>query len=63
MEEKRDCLEEENETSPSQIIENEIDEINEKIEELESEQDYQEVYQWFIVDDWGAGILVCVFHI
>lgn len=57
LEEKRDCLEEENETSPSQIIENEIDEINEKIEELESEQDYQEVYQWFIVDDWGARLL------
>lgn len=57
LEEKRDCLEEKNETSPSQIIENEIDEINEKIEEFESEQDYQEVYQWFIVDDWGARLL------
>lgn len=57
LEEKKDELEEENENSPSQIIENEINEINEKIEELENEQDYQEVYQWFIVDDWGARLL------
>ena len=58
LEEKRDELEEKNEISPSQIIENEIDEINEKIEELESEQnDDQEVFQWYIVDDWGARLL------
>lgn len=57
LEEKKDELEEENESSPSQILENEIDGINEKIEELENEQDYQEVYQWFIVDDWGARLL------
>ncbi len=58
LEEKKDELEEENETSPSQIIENEIDEINEKIEELEREQnDDKEVFQWFIVDDWGARLL------
>lgn len=39
-------------------IENEIDEINEKIEELENEQDDDsEVFQWFIVDDWGARLL------
>lgn len=58
LEEKRDELEEENENSPSQIIENEIDGINEKIEELEQEQNNdQEVYQWFIVDDWGAKLL------
>ena len=57
LEEKRDELEEVNENNQSQIIENEIDEINEKIEELENEQDYQEVYQWFIVDDWGARLL------
>ena len=51
-------LEEENESSPSQILENEIDEINNQIEELENEQDYQpEVFQWFIVDDWGAKLL------
>lgn len=55
LEEKRDELEEQNEDNPSQIIENEIDEINEKIEELENEQDEgQEVFQWFIVDDWGV---------
>lgn len=44
LEEKRDELEEENESSPSQILENEQD--NE-----------QEVFQWFIVDDWGARLL------
>lgn len=58
LEEKRDCLEEENENSPSQILENEINEINEQIEELENEQDNDpEVFQWFIVDDWGAKLL------
>lgn len=58
LEEKRDELEEENESSPSQILENEINEINEQIEELESEQcDGLEVFQWFIVDDWGARLL------
>lgn len=58
LEEKRDELEEQNESSPSQILENEIDEINEKIEELESEQDDEpEVFQWFIVDGWGARLL------
>lgn len=57
LEEKRDELEE-NESSPSQIIENEINKINEQIEELESEQDDEpEVFQWFIVDDWGARLL------
>ena len=30
----------------------------EEIEELENEQnEYQEVFQWFIVDDWGARLL------
>lgn len=58
LEEKRDELEEENESSPSQILENEINEINEQIEELENEQDNDpEVFQWFIVDDWGAKLL------
>lgn len=57
LEEKRDELEEQNESSPSQIIENEINEINDKIEDLEREQDDQEVYQWFIVDDWGGRLL------
>lgn len=55
LEEKRDELEEENESSPSQIIENEIYKINDRITELENEQDDEpEVYQWFIVSDWGA---------
>ena len=58
LEEKRDELEEENESSPSQILENEINEINEQIKELENEQDDDpEVFQWFIVDDWGARLL------
>lgn len=57
LEEKRDELEEENENSPSQILENEINEINDKIEDLEREQDDQEVFQWYIVDDWGARLL------
>lgn len=58
LEEKRDELEEENENSQSQIIENEINEINEQIEEFEREQnDDKEVFQWFIVDDWGARLL------
>ncbi len=57
LEEKRDELEEENENSPSQILENEINEINDQIEDLEIEQEEIEVYQWFIVDDWGARLL------
>lgn len=58
LEEKKEELEEENENSPSQILENEINEINDRITELESEQDYEpEVFQWFIVDDWGARLL------
>lgn len=58
LEEKRDELEEQNENSPSQILENEINGINDQIEELEREQDDEpEVFQWFIVDDWGARLL------
>lgn len=58
LEEKKEELEEENENNQSQIVENEINEINEQIEELESEQRYEpEVFQWFIVDDWGARLL------
>lgn len=58
LEEKMDELEEESENNPSQILENEINEINEQIEELENEQDDgPEVFQWFIVDDWGARLL------
>lgn len=58
LEEKRDELEEENENNPSQILENEINELNDQIEELEREQnDTQEVFQWFIVNDLGAGLL------
>lgn len=58
LEEKKEELEEENESSPSQILENEINEINDKIEDLEREQnDDQEVFQWYIVDDCGGRLL------
>lgn len=58
LEEKRDELEKEYESSPSQILENEIYDIIDRITELENEQDESpEVYQWFIVDDWGARLL------
>lgn len=58
LEEKRDELEEQNENNPSQIIENEIYDINDRITLLESEQDDEpEVFQWYIVDDWGARLL------
>ena len=58
LEEKRYELEEQNESSPSQIILNEIYDINDRITELESEQDDEpEVFQWYIVDDWGARLL------
>lgn len=32
-------------------------ENTDEIEELEREQDDQEVFQWYIVDDWGARLL------
>lgn len=58
LEEKLDELEEQNESSPSQILENEICDINDQIEDLEREQnDDQEVFQWYIVDDWGGRLL------
>ena len=58
LEEKRDELEEENENNPLQIIDNEINEINEQIEELEKEQDNEpEIFQYYIVDDWGGRLL------
>ena len=59
-----DDLEQVQESSKNNIIielkkiENEIDNLNDQIEELESEQnDDQEVFQWFIVDDLGARLL------
>lgn len=57
LEEKKEELEEQNENSPSQIIENEIYDIDDRITELEREQDDQEVFQWYIVDDGGARLL------
>lgn len=56
LEEKRDELEEENESGHHKLLK--INEINEQIKELENEQDESpEVFQWFIVDDWGAKLL------
>lgn len=53
-----DELEEENESSPFQILENEIYNLNDRITELENEQDNDpEVFQWYIVDDWGGHLL------
>ena len=73
LEEKRDELEERQEDLENLLeddennknvaaklenIENEIYDINEKIEELEREQnDDQEVFQWYIVDDGGVRLL------
>lgn len=58
LEEKKEELEEESENNPSQILENEIYNLNDRITKLESEQDDDpEVFQWFIVDDWGARLL------
>lgn len=56
--EKLDELVEQNEDSPSQILENEINEIEEEIEELEDEENNEpDIYQYFIVDSWGAELL------
>lgn len=58
LEEKLDELVEENEDSPSQILENEINVLEEEIEELENEQNEEpEVFQYFIVDRLGAQLL------
>lgn len=39
-------------------IESEIDTLNDQIEELENEQDNEpEIFQYYIVDDWGARLL------
>lgn len=57
LEEKRDELEEEYGNNSSQI-QNEIYNLNDRITELECEQDDDpEVFQWFIVGDLGAKLL------
>lgn len=38
-------------------INKQIEELEEKIEELEEEQEPDEIFQWYIVDDNGARIL------
>ena len=62
LEEKKDELEEKQEEN--KLIEQykylcyEIENIKQEIEDLESEQDEeQEVFQWYIVDDCGARLL------
>ena len=61
LEERIEELEEEKEEATDErydAIKEEIKAIEEEIEELEDEQDnYSEVYQWYIVDDAGARIL------
>lgn len=55
---KLDELVEENEDSPSQILENDINEIEEEIEELEDKgYEEPEIFQYFIVDKLGAQLL------
>lgn len=60
QEEIENLLEDANDQEENKLIEQckdlgyEIEKIKEEIEDLESEQDQeQEVFQWFIVDDWG----------
>ena len=39
-------------------IESEIDNLNDQIEQLENEQDNEpEIFQYYIVDDWGGRLL------
>ena len=61
LEERIEELEEEKEEAGEEVtadIEAEISELEEEIEELENEQDdFPDVYQWYIVDDAGARIL------
>ena len=55
---KLDELVEGNEDSPSQMLENEIKEVEEEIEELEDEEyEEPEVFQYYIVDRFGAQLL------
>lgn len=55
---KLDELVERNEESPSQISESEINEIENEIEKLEDDEyGYHEVFQYFIVDRFGADLL------
>lgn len=73
LEEKRDELEEKQEELENLLeddennknaaakleqIESEIDNLNDQIEQLENEQDNEhEIFQYYIVDDWGARLL------
>lgn len=58
MQASNESSKEENTIASLKKLENEIDNLNDQIEELENEQnEYQEVFQWFIVDDWGARLL------
>lgn len=56
VEEKMENVDED--SNDYKAFEREIDEMNERIEELQNQQDYPpEVYQWFIVDNNGACII------
>lgn len=64
QEEIENLLEDANDQEENKLIEQckdlgyEIEKIKEEIEDLESEQDQEpEVFQWYIVDDWGARLL------
>lgn len=64
QEEIENLLDDANDQEENKLIEQykdlgyEIENIKEEIEDLESEQDQEpEVYQWYIVDDWGGRLL------
>ena len=59
IEEVEEKMENVNEDSDDyKAFEREIDEMNDRINELQNQQDYPpEVFQWFIVDDNGANIV------
>lgn len=64
QEEIENLLEDANDQEKNKLIEQhknlgyEIEKLKQEILDLESEQDEeQEAFQWFIVDDWGARLL------
>ena len=62
LEEKRDELEDKLETveseSKKEKIEKQLESLDDEIDELENEQNYPpEVFQYYIVDGWGAQLL------
>ena len=58
LEEQLERFEQENQELLHTSVKAEIEELEERIKELEYEQDdYPEIYQYYIVDDGGARIL------